>query len=1165
MDKQLFLRGMLWSIASVVLISGTSCVNEEYDMSGDNLNLEVTPFQEGVVLPLGSTDVIKISEVLKDVEFEALQAGADGAYAINFSDAFDMSDELTSLKDIVKIEGGLDMSDNFSFTMNDTDVSDVKIPAMDYSFSHNLASSFEVPDFSFPDVSEKMEVAAGMDRFKPTAADLALDFGKFEHDTHLMSISESLHVPPQLINDTPVRLDGTFLKDHMNYSDEFSFTDTTHIYMSLPEGINSVEDIILHEGAAMKVSLELKKSFLIGGSIIPEIDVDLHNLFHLDASYNGDVAHLANDFILSEANGYKQTKIYGIASLALESGDWKKTADGIVLDKDITITAEGGLEFKDLMTTTRHIEEDRDIDICMSLEFIDLQVDDMKLTLDPVEISQEEEIAVNLNDIALPEEVSAVNSVVFAEGSGFDISLSAKNIEKLKDLKTEVEALVFSFPESIKVEGADADNRISFAVPDLSGEFSKHIEVSGIDMPAPSNGSIDFNEVVKMKAVAKASGVVHLSELPSAKADDLKIAVDVNSGFEVEDYEVVVAGYDYALDMEPEQLSVELPADLKDTKEITIVPEGNPAIKIDFQMPAAGIELAPSADKGVKVKFPEMIRFKTLPAEYNYSLADNSITIKNQLPSSISLPVDRLVLAPEVDPADGKVYAKGQTVVSGALTVKQGVMDKAEIEDFAASGASVSMNAHIPEMKPSSLGMDKFETSLRKEIEVMFIGSGILPAEVKSVGLVELKDTYLSLALDASSLPDLGSTKVAVDMSIALPDMIKVSDVQKDEDGNIILAGTLDSKGQLALPPIRIDAFDLTGVDLSNGKDVMCNIVLDGTITMTDAALDVSKWFGKELNVGFKSVIKEIQIDRLTGKVEYKVDPVTETVDLGDFADALSGEGFEAELDFYRANLALEVETNLGVAVNADMKLIPYYDGKADESKAVKTKLALEPATSVDQNNVTRYWIADRTDGCPEGYKFVQADLVGLLKSMPEKLEVRLEAGTDPSRECVLVPGADYKLKAAYRFALPLEFGEDFCVTFKHTMEDVPAIVGQLVSNGKIKFVGEAESTLPLGLDLSLNLLDSNRNVISLDSGCGSQKIKPCGLDGSSVKTDLDLMLGLASGVKNAEVSAIEIVFKATSKDAVGVPLTEDASIQLDLNLMLPEGMTIDLGDMNKE
>lgn len=1149
---------MLWCIASVMLISGTSCVNEEYDMSGDKLNLEVTPFQEGVVVPIGSTDVIKLSDVMADVEFEALQAGADGAYAVSFSDSFDMSEELKSFKDLMKIES-LDMSDSFNFRLDGTDVSDVRIPAADYSFAYDLSSSFELPDFKIPSVTENVELAAGMDRFVPDVETLALDFGEFRHETHLMSISDALHVPPMLINDNPISIDGDFLKDHMNFSDDFSVKDDIHISLSLPAGINSVEDVILHEGAAMKVSIELKNSFLLAGSIIPQIDVDLHNIFHLESSYNGDVAHLADDFILSETNGYKQTNIYKISSIAVEPEDWKKTSDGTVLDKDIEITAEGSLEFKNLTTTTRLIENNRDIDIYMSLEFIDLQIDDVKMSLDPVVVSEEDEITLTLGEIELPEEVAAVNSVALAAGSGFDISLSAKNIDRLKGLDVELESLVITFPESIRIDGADAQNQISLDVPDLARPFSKHIEVTGIDVPVSSGGAIDFNETIKIKAVAKASGDVHMSELPATKDEDLKISVDVKSVFEIEDYEIVVADYIYTLDMGPEMFSVELPEELRDTKEITIIPEGNPVIRIDFEMPELDIELAPSSTKGVNIKFPEMIRFKTLPSEYNYNLANNSITFRNQLPSSISLPVDRLVITPEVDPSDGKVYAKGETVVSGEISVNQFVMDKDAVENFISSEPSISMIAHIPEMKPSTVGMDKFETSIREEMEVLFIGAGIFPQEIKSIGLVELKDTYLSLALDASSLPDLGSAQIDINLSVALPEMMKVSGVQKDENGNIILRGTLDKKAQLSLPPIRIDSFDLSGIDLTNGKDVVCNIVLDGTVSMSGASLDISKWFGKDLNVGFKAVMRDINISRVIGKLDYKIDPVVVDVDLGNLADALSGEGFEAELDFYRANLAIEVETNLGVAFNADMKLVPYYNGKADETKAVKARIALDPALSDTQSAITRYWLANRTEGCPEGYQFVQADLVSILKTMPEKLEVRFEAGTDPSRECVLESGLDYKFNASYRFGLPLEFGEDFCVTFKHMIEDVPAIVSQLISNGKIKFVGEAANSIPLGFDISLNLLDSNNNSVPLDSGCGIQKIKPCGLDGSSVKTDLDLVLGLASGVKMSEISAIEILFKATSKDAVGVPLTTDASIQLDLKMMLPEGITIDL------
>lgn len=1162
MEKHLFPKVMVCAVASFVLMSGTSCVNEEFDMSEDNLNLEVTPLQDGVVLPLGSTDEIRLSDVLEDVDFEALKAGADGAYSISFSDEFDMSEELSSLKDMVKIED-VDFSRNISFSLNEADVSDVKIEEMEYSFTYDLSSSFEVPEFDLPGVTEIVEISAGMDRFVPEDNALQLNFDPFEHETHLMSISDKLHVPDELINDTPVSLEGDFLKNYMTFSDEFSFTDNTHITMSLPEGINSVNEILLHEGAAMKVTIELKKSFLVAGSIVPEIDIDLHNLFHLDASYNGDVAHLANDFVLSENNGYSQTKTYSIASLAVEPEDWKKTDSGIILDKDIEITAEGGLTFHNLMTTTRLFETNRDIDIYMSLEFINLQIDDVKMDVDPVVVSQEEEIEVSFDDIRLPEEIQSVNSVVFAEGSGLDIGLSAKNIERFKGLDLKLESLVLSFPENIKVKGADAKNQIVFEVSDLSETFSKHVEITGVDMPAPVNGAISFNEVVKMKAVAKASGDLKLSELPECEADDLQIAVDVKSEFEVADYEVAISGSEFAIDMEPELLSVELPAELKDTKEITIVPEGAPIVVIDLYMPETGVEIIPSSGKGLKISFPEMIRFKQLPSEYNYSLADNSITLRNELPSSILLPVEKVVLVPETDPVDGKVYARGETVISGALSVKPCVMCKADVEKFANSDAAVSAIANIPEMSPKRIEMDKFETSIREELNVIIIESEALLSGVQSIGVVELEDTYLNLSLDATKLPELGSASIDLEFAVSLPEMIKVSGVTTDENGNIILAGTITKKEVLAFPPIKIDALDLTDAEL--GEGVSGDINVDGTVSLSNASLDVSKWLGKDLNVQLNAGIKDVTISRMNGKIDYKVDPVVETIDLGDLVDQLAGSGVEAELDFCRAHIALEVQTNLGVAVNADMKLVPYYNGKADEAKAVVAQVALLPAASVSENKVTRIWMAGTDDDCPAGYEFVKADILSLLTNIPEKLEVRLEAGTDPSAECVIEPLADYTLSAAYRFELPLEFGEDLCITFRDTITGINEIVGKLISKGKIQLKGEVHSTLPFGLDLSLNMLDSNHSVVPMASGCGVQKICPCGLDASAVVTELDMMLALASAGSTSDISAIELVFKVTPSGVTGVPLKESSSLKADLSLLLPEGVTVDLKDLKKE
>ena len=125
------------ALSSLLLLSflTASCVNEEYDMSEDNLNLEVTPFEDGLTLPLGSTDPIKLKELLKDVDADILGVGENGAYSISFNDSFDMTDQLSSLTDLIEIPD-VDFSQKVSFQLNDVDVSDVKVDAQDYAFDH---------------------------------------------------------------------------------------------------------------------------------------------------------------------------------------------------------------------------------------------------------------------------------------------------------------------------------------------------------------------------------------------------------------------------------------------------------------------------------------------------------------------------------------------------------------------------------------------------------------------------------------------------------------------------------------------------------------------------------------------------------------------------------------------------------------------------------------------------------------------------------------------------------------------------------------------------------------------------------------------------------------------------------------------------------------------
>lgn len=1152
---------MAMSLLLIFSFLALSCVNEEYDMSEDNLNLEVTPFEDGLTLPLGSTDPIKLKELLKDVDSDILGVGEGGAYSVSFSDSFDMTEQLSSLKSLIEIPD-VDFSQKVNFQMNDVDVSDIKVEARDYTFDYELAASVNAPELTLPSFAEKFEVAAGLASYVPDASQFELSFKPISHETHFMSLSDDFHLPESQINDIPIPVDGGLLDNYLNTSAELDFHETVPLKISLPAGISSVDDVILHEGAAMKVTIALKGNFLHSGKLIPEVDVDLHDIFHLDENHGGDVAHLVKDFVLSEENGYSQTKTYGISSLAIASDDWTRGSadEGLVLDKKFDVSMAGEIVFQDLMTTTRHIENDRNIDIVFDIEFVNLLIDDVVMGIDPIEIRQESTLEMSLDNFEIPAEIEEITDVTFTPQSGLDIVVKAQNLEKVKGLAAGLESLEVIFPEELSVEGADAGNKVTISNVDLSKGVTRHVAISAVDLPAPKSGKIDFSKDIKVKAVAKASGKVHSASLPADAADDVKVLVDVKSALEVADYNMKMAGSEFELDIKPESIKVEMPESIADMDKITVYPEGNPAITISFDIPELPLDLTASAE-GLRISFPEILRFKKLPSEYNYDLASNSVTLRGAFPSEITLPIEKLVLAPVKDPADGKYYAQGELNVKGGVSLASGLIGKDDLETLSKAG-KITVTAHVPELVPSTLSLDSFETSLREEVALEILSAEDVPAELVSIDKIELNETYVNLSLDASSLPELGDAELTVELEVDFPDIIKVHGT--DDSGNLTLKGSLDEKGMIVIDPIRVDALDLSGVDIRNGiKDV---ITVDGKIRLSNISLDVDEWLDKDLEIGFKAGLTDIDIAKISGKVNYQVDPVVETVDLSDVAEALGDLGAEANLDFYHAHLAVEVATNLGVPVEGNIVLVPYYDGKADTGKTVTAAVAMDPSESPDVEKVTRLWIADNDDRCPSGYRFVQADILGLLKHIPEKLEFRLDAGTDPERESVLEPSAAYTLKANYLFELPLEFGEEFEVTYRTEVSDVPEIVGTLLNGGsKVKLAGEITNSLPLGLDLTLNLLDPAGNIVPLAEGCGVQKIAPCNLDASASKTELGVVLALNEGVK-ADISSIELVFKANSAGAVGIPVTEDAYLQAMLQLVFPEGISLDLKDvMNKE
>ncbi len=1129
---------------------GSSCVNEEYDMSGDNLNLEVTPFQEGVTIPLGSTEQIKLKELLKDVDEDILKAAENGAYSISMGDSFDMSEELAELKELIEIPD-VEISEQFNFDMKNVDVSDIEIKAQKLDYKYNLPTLESAPEVRIPSVSEKIEFAAGLDKFRPDESMFELGLPAVSEPWEFMTINK---LPDFVVNNNPIDVDMSLVKDVNIVSDGISFS------ISLPEGVNSVDEIILDEDAGIKVSVQLPAEIFLEGSIIPDINVNLSELLHLEG---GDVVNLANDFVLSKGNGYKNSKTYNIKSLAVASSDWKKDGKNLKLDKSAGVSINGKFVSDGLKTTTALLNNAENVKALFEIEFVDVRIKDVVMDVEPVEISMNETVSMAVDNIELPEGIESIENIMFTSASGVDIVLKAQNLDRMKGLEAGLETLAITFPRELQVDGADADNKVVISNVDLSKGVTKHVAILGVDLPEPKNGKISFNGEIKVEALASAGGKVHSAGLPAAAADDVKVSVEVKSNLEVADYQVNVSGLEYKVDTDVAEIKIEVSKEIADLKQIVVYPErtnGNYSnISVDFYFPEIGLDIVPAAE-GLRIWFPEMVKFSQpeFIKEFNYDPNTHTATLYDEfgVNNSIWFAVDRLVLTPVLDPADGKYYVSGKLRVDGGVALAPGVLTKAQIEKLADPNVvnTIEISGWIPEFKPKEFEMETYQTAISEELEFDFISGDDLPAELVSLDVVELNETYVNLSMYAPTLSELGYAKITVDVDVDLPDMIKVAGA--DANGSVKLTGTFKNN-RLELEPMKIEALDFAGSDIREG--LKGAVKIDGTVRLDDIKLDVQELLDKGIDVSFKVAIKDIDIAKVSGRVDYQVEPVVETVDLSDITDLLGDSGAEATLDFNHANLALEILTNLDVTVKAQAKLIPYYNGEAQEKDAVEVNLLLRP----DEDGVVRFWLADKdSDRRPAGYDFVQADILKLIREIPEKLDIQLSAGTDPDATCVLEPNEDYTLKVNYKFELPLEFGKDFNVTYRTQIEDIPEIVGSLLSKGnKVKLAGKISNSLPLGLDLRLNFLDSDGEIIDAATGCGTQTIAPCGLDGSAVDTELNVVVGLENGARADDIKSLELVFNASSAGVIGVPVKEESYLQAVLQLVLPEGITVDLND----
>ena len=1173
------------AVAAFLFVLPQSCVNEEYDLS-QGIDMTVSFGGDALVFPLGSTEKLKFSTFLSEEDFEYLTSDADGKYRIEFSDEFDFNDKIPD------IAGELDRIEDV--TIDDinmeipVDFADIKGTTFG---PESIESSFTFDDVTLPEIDLSADIPqqtfqTGLSDYIPSDDELTLEVGTVQN-IEFDNIIDPSRLAGYVPSGQDFQLDAGIINSVAGNSLNISGNTEFQLNTTFPENITSVSNVTFDpNNTEISVSVKLVNPFFDGkrstGAIIPDARLDLSQLLILE----GDQSIIdLGGLELNAENGFENSAIFKVAGLVLNDGDFSSDGTSTVLNKNATLSAAGKISFEgEFHTNSELITSAKPLGISVEVAAGDFVIADMTVGIKPIEVSQNQDIRFSTSPISLPDEITVkdISEIRLEPGSSIDITVSSGSLGSISGLNTSLDNLTITFPDMIESSEFDSENSYTVSSRDLGQDLKISIPVDRILPPDIVDNQITIDEMVTVQAAATASGTVALSSLRQAAAGNSDITVDISTdNLRIADYTLQVEPVVYEVNRE-ETFEVELPDGVKDIGNITVIPEGNPAVEINTSLPSVeGITLR---GDGLVLKFPEMLVFGEDALNQGYNPQTHSITFNDEIPRVITLPIESLNVTPEEN-ATGGYIATGKISVSGNVVAEPASPDGSVTSDEiqAVLDSEIGINAGIPEVTVGSVSIDRFETTFNQTSTFTLFNFEDLPDELVSVDKVYLNGSNLQLSLDATNIPEMNAP-VMFNVDVVLPAEIVVdSDYADETQSNILhISGKLDEKGHFEPEPIAITELNLAELDLSQTGPYEVEISMDGSVSVDNPSINVDELSGN-INVAVSGGIP-VNISKVTGYVDYRLDTedANQSIDIrSELPDILKDGDFS--LDLSNPYIVLTVNTNIGIPVEAELELIPYYDDVADTEKSQKISVTLEPAASISAPQTTVYYVCENENAVPAGGKWIEADIRSLLADLPDRIDVNVDAGTvsDQLSTVEVVEGESYILNLAYDVVAPLEFGEEMRIAMEYTYPDdgsegegsdgntgdsadsgkLPEILGELLNMNSLGLSGTIESTLPLQLTMTATLLDSEKMEIPTEPL--KMEIQ-AGSEANPSVSDIDFVVKLAEGADGTDLSYIKLNFEVSSGNMSGEPVTTESFVQATLKAKVPGGVTVDISSLGE-
>lgn len=1148
-------------LATAFIVVPFSCtVDEKYNGIEDlsAIDTEVSLFTEdGLSFPLGSTDSIKIKNLISKISSEDiskfLTANEKGEYSLNVSGSYDLSKQIADL-DLQKVASfdGFKIEKDFTYDLGNIDKSMFNIP--EKIITSDLSSFAEI-DFDLNKLGIQIPTITKSITFNPAEfmpGDMQIPLTDVCQNASIGQIGDiksTLEQLPDPISDPNAEINVQPILEMFNWHNkELDLTQNVSSEVNLGEkagNIKSISNIALKPGAKITVSLEVKNCILLDGTVTPKFILDMSGLLKFKDAADGKLDLSSLILNNDKDNEYKNSRDFDVSGLA----DGVLKLDGGFLRAGSTVSISGALMTEGAKSSKKKIEDAGSVDMTIevNIKVSGLEIDSMDIEVQDVEYDVNlDDISLNLDSQKLPDELASVDLIKFDQSKTISLDLSATGNTGGLSIDTEMDV---QFPQNISLND-NGTGKVSVKGDLADAPVHSDIVLSSLK-PDCLDGYMSYSGNVSVSGKAKINGKFNTKNA----GNGFSVTAKVDGTLGVSDFEAKINADKFALHNidKSEDCNIELNGKA-DIGTFVVTFKGTPECRVNIDLPTlTGINIL--ADN-LSLSIPEFIKvdpagIKDLTEGGSFNDKTNTFTFTGAIPTSLTIPIKSVEVTPTTDGdktvIKGAIYVKGDVKVSGSTITK-------ETLDDLMSSANVKVTAVIPSMVADKFTLkDDFKKKIKETYDdIVIVNANTMkdfPKELKSIEKLTLKQgTKVTFNIALSGLPSLTSGNFSLrDTKITLPTFMKVSDKGAPPSneismGNLILGNT----------PIvySVDLVSLENINLEGLEQITGNVTFFAELYAEKPSIDLSSTLSPKITgivnvmVGNGTTMDDpgkIAIEKINAKVDYKLD-VNESLPLTDIPQELKSADICLDVN---PVLTLDLSTNLGIPITGSVILKALIKDETIASVEVRG-IELPYAESAATTKRKTFVIGKGKD--------IDADLGSVFRRIPDSLVVTINANVSPESSVLLEPSAEYSFNADYDVVVPLSFGSETSIKYETDIA-MDHGISEYFGYAKAGLTANILSTLPIGLNLDVTFVDTDGITVPMLDADN----KP--LDGNAIK--LEIKNSPNGDINNPELTPVDLFINPdlTKWDNKAKPIDK---LHLKISAVASDGVSIKEDDFLK-